>query len=43
MIWNGVVIVKIFLFEKGNELNLKWGYIVVCGIIKKIVRWNLKF
>lgn len=32
------LLLKIFLFEKVNELNLKRGYIVVRGIIKKIVR-----
>lgn len=37
------LLLKIFLFEKVNELNLKRGYIVVRGIIKKIVRRNLKF
>lgn len=37
------LLLKIFLFEKGNELKLKRGYIVVRGIIKKIVRRNLKF
>lgn len=37
------LLLKIFLFEKINELNLKRGYIVVRGIIKKIVRRNLKF
>lgn len=37
------LLLKIFLFEKGNELNLKRGYIVVSGIIKIIVRRNLKF
>lgn len=36
------LLLKIFLFEKVNELNLKRGYIVR-GIIKKIVRRNLKF
>lgn len=37
------LLLKKFLFEKVNELNLKRGYIVVRGIIKKIVRRNLKF
>lgn len=37
------LLLKNFLFEKVNELNLKRGYIVVRGIIKKIVRRNLKF
>lgn len=31
------LLLKIFLFEKVNELNLKRGYIVVRGIIKKLL------
>lgn len=31
------LLLKIFLFEKGNEMNLKRGYIVVRGIIKKLL------